>query len=305
MELVQIDKTGSPILMKSRFQRLMDLANTDSIILNTIEFRWSGPEWGWLDLEVLRDGEIVFEASISSVFKPFCELIPWLQNLAKSYRPCSVLSFDIERFYMQICCDYIGYRKVEERYQELALFTMSLDWDDDLNPAYYILPVKDFISKFYYSLHDYFITHKSVFMQEWQDYEYREDCLNFIEAELTSKELEKLIPRIGKGPEAPQSDQDIPVTEETAFAILDTITTCDPSVSDSALYRWICDNWVFSPYEEDEAIKDKRAACFHMMSNGEIEYDYEWCFSGVGAVVYPFLEQYRAHRKGRFQIDLN
>ncbi|MBR5299991.1 MAG: hypothetical protein IKU36_07055 [Bacteroidales bacterium] len=300
---MEINKEGSPVLMKSRFQRLLDLAEKDQIVLNTIEFRWSGPEYGWLDLEVLRDGEIVFEASISSVFKPFDELIPWLVNLVKSFRPCSVLSFDIERFYMQICCDCIGSMERDGKYQEVALFTLSLDWDEDLRPAYFILPVRDFIAKLYYSLHDYFKTHKSVFMHEWQDYEYDEHCLERIEADLTSKELEELLPRIGECPEIPQPNLDIPLTEEEAFAILDTITTRDQTISDSGLYRWICDNWVFSPYGEDEAIKDKRAACFLMMSEGEIEYDYEWCFSDDVVVVYPFLERYRVHQSSDSSLE--
>ena len=296
---MRIDKTQSPILMESRYRRLLDIAKSDAIMLNSIEFRWSGPEWGWLDLEVLRDGEIVLEASSSSVYKPFCKLIPWLQNLAGSFRPCSVLDFDIERFYMQICCDYIGHIKIGEKYQQIALFTLALDWDEDLKHAYFILPVHDFVGRLYYSLHDHFMTHKAAFMQEWQDHEFDDDCLNLIEAELTSKDLEKLIPRIGKAPEIQPPTIEIPVTEEAAFAILDAKCTNGQLVSNSEVYRWICDNWVFSHYDEDKAIKDKRAECFLMMSQGEIDYDFEWCFSNADSVVHTFLERYRSYKNTR------
>lgn len=141
--------------------------------------------------------------------------------------------------------------------------------------------------------------HQAVFMQEWMDYEYNENCLALIEAELTCKELEKLVPRIGKRPEIPLPNVDIPVTEAAAFCILDSITSNvqENELAESDLYRWICDNWVFSLPGEDESVREKRASCFMMMSDGKIEYDYEWCFSDAEHVVHLFLERYNKYRK--------
>lgn len=299
MSSIKLDTYGSPAQMKSRLHHLLELADSETVTLDSIEFRWSGPEVGWLDLDVLRNGEIAFQTSISWVYKPFCELIPWLLQLAKTYHPSSILDFDIERFQMQICCDYLGSKKKGKHHEDVALFTLALDWNDSLNPAYFVLPVNDFIEKLYYSLRDYFMTHKAVFMQEWQDHEYDDHCLSLIETELTSKELERLIPRSGKAPAIPPHTRDIPVTEKDAFARLDAIT--DPNqenpVAIDKLYRWICDNWVYSFFGEEKKIKDMRAACFKMMSGGETDYDYQWCFSDAEQVVYPFLGRYNAHRR--------
>lgn len=306
MKRLRIETFGSAIKLKSRFQRLLDIADSDYIKLNTIEFRWSGPEIGWLDLEVLCDGEIVLQTSISSIFKPFQDLIPWLHRLAESRTPCSVLEFDIEGFYMEICCDYLGKISRRNKYEDVALFTLAHDWDESLNHAYFVLPVHDFIRKLYYSLQDHFMKHQAVFMQEWMDYEYNENCLALIEAELTCKELEKLVPRIGKRPEIPLPNVDIPVTEAAAFCILDSITSNvqENELAESDLYRWICDNWIFSLPGEDESVRGKRASCFMMMSDGKIEYDYEWCFSDAEHVVHLFLERYSEYRRSDNKRDL-
>lgn len=65
----------------------------------------------------------------------------------------------------------------------------------------------------------------------------------------------------------------------------------------SYLYHWICDNWIFSLPGEEESVRGKRASCFMMMSDGKIEYDYEWCFSDAEHVVHLFLERYSEYRR--------
>lgn len=284
----------SPTQLKSRLYRLLELSGVDTVQLDTVEFRWSGPEAGWLDLDILRNGELAIQTSISYYPKPFIKLVPWLYQIAHKSNPSSILDLDIERHNLQICCDYLGYKKIGHRHENIALFTLSLDWDDNSNPAFFVLPVYEFIRRMYYSLHDYFILHKAAFMQCWFDYEYEDDCLERIEAELTSKELEKRVARKGTAPIIPPRNYDIPQTEQEAFAKLDALISLNPDAIflKKDLFRWICDNWVYGPKPETLTIKDKRAACFLMMSRGKYEYDDEWCFSYSEPVVYNFINRY-------------
>ena len=294
MSKVELNTYGSPAKLKSRLQRLLELSDVKDVQLDTIEFKWSGPDFGWLDLDVLRNGEVVFQVSISWVYSPFYYLIPWLLNLAKQRRPSSILDFDIERYQMQICCDYLGWIKKGDEDIDVALFTLALDWDESEKPAYFILSVHDFIRKLYYGLKDYFMLNKSLFMQEWFDHEYEDNCLELIEADITSSELESLLPRVDETPVIPLPNTDIPLSDEDAFARIDALIASSPSenLSGEEIYRWICANWIFSPNGENEEIKDKRAAWFKVMSGGKYEFDYEWCFDDAGPTVEAFLTRY-------------
>ena len=195
MNEISINTYGSPALLKSRLQRLLELSGLETIQLDTIEFRWAGPEVGWLDLDVLKNGDIAFQVSIGYFNNPFSTIVNWLVQLTKQYNPNSILDFDIERYQMQICCDYLGSRKKGNKDDDVALFTFSLDWDDNENPAYFILPVYEFIGQLYYSLNDYFQQNKTLFQEEWMNPVSDELDIAQVESELTSKELELLVVR--------------------------------------------------------------------------------------------------------------
>lgn len=299
MSNVALFRYGSPAQLKSRLQLLMELSDVKKVQLDTIEFRWSGPDVGWLDMTVLKNGEEVLSDSISYVYSPFPEMILWLLRMAKERYPSMILDFDIEGVQMQFCCDYLGWRKRGKKYEDIALFTISRDWNDKMKPVFFVLPVMEFIRQLYYSLQDYFHLHKAIFMQEWLEYQYEDDCLERIEADFTSAELESLVPRIGKPPVIPPHFTDIPRTDEEAFAQIDALmaSTHTKHMSGDELYRWICDNWIYSPKGEEKKILDKRAAWFKVMSAGEYEFAYDWCFDDASPTVNTFLGRYYSYVK--------
>lgn len=292
-----ISKYDRPSRFKARLQRLLELADVTTVQLDTIEFRWSGPDFGWLELDILKNGEVALSVSVSYVYSPFYYVIPWLTRLATEDNLTSFLDLDIERVHLDIFCDYLGWRKVGKVYQDVSLFTLCLDLDDDDNHVDFIMPVKEFVRQFYYSIRDYFLTHKPVFMQEWFEYQYDDDCLERIEKDLTSAELEAHVPRKGQAPIIPEYETDIPQSDEEGFAKMDALLAGNPEMKPEDLYRWICDNWIFSTLSEDEELRNKRAAWFQKMSGGEIEFDYDWCFEGAPPAVNAFLVRYSNHLK--------
>ena len=53
-KIATLTKYNAPILSKRRFQRLLEIGNSGSndIQLDDIDITFSGPEYGWLDVNI-------------------------------------------------------------------------------------------------------------------------------------------------------------------------------------------------------------------------------------------------------------
>ncbi|MBR0500911.1 MAG: hypothetical protein IJJ72_07955 [Bacteroidales bacterium] len=302
----------SPLQLKSRFDKLRELSEADHVNIDNVEFKFEGPECGWLDVEVLRDGESVYYFNMSDVYEPFKALNRWLLSLLNEWPTTTVFHFDAERYDQEITCDFIGLLEEGESCKAIALFTFSADWEDSYDPAFVIMPVNEFVRKFYYGLLDYYIANKQVFMQDWGNECEWEDNHYLLDAIIADKEIEKIIPRIGPRPEIFKPTTDVPVTEADAFARIDAMVTeedkkllIETPRSDEAIAKtkslglWIRNNWIYSPDGESHKMKVERSKCFRMMSNDELAYDFSWCFTDAHYVSFGFLDRYIEYLKGK------
>lgn len=304
---IQLKNYDSPITLKSRIRRLQEIqaAGPESVTLDSLRIKFKRVECGWLDADVIVNGKVVHLLEFSDVYEPFAELINWLLSLVEKRPTTSILNLDCEQFYQQFICDYLGYWQDGSTFKDVALFTLSADWDDEWSPAFMILPIETFVSKLYYGLHDYYLKNKPTFMLEWGNECDWMDDHNLLEKLIRNKKLEHLVPRKGIWPKEFMPSTDIPVTEADAFAILDAmlsekkrrlIAQLPRTKESAAQYREVCvwmrNNWIYSPDGESKELRQRRAECYNMMSAGEYTYDFEWCLSDAEVVAYIFLDRY-------------
>jgi hypothetical protein len=309
---IRLTNFDSPIQLKSRIQRLQEIqsAGPEKVRLDSFDIRFRGPDCGWLDSKVYVNGKEVYRMDFSDVYDPFEEIVKWLLSLISRRPSISVLSFDCENYYQQIVCDYLGNWKRREDYQDVALFTLCCDWRDDEPPAYMILPVEEFVYKFYYGLLDYYIANKPTFMIEWGNECEWDDNLFILDRVLRYSKLEKILPRRGEAPKPFTPSADFPVTEEAAFSALDSLLsesdrkelfTVPRSDDTGRRYRelgvWLRNNWLYSPDGESREMKERRFKCYQMMSDKKTEDGSSWDFSDTHYVPYEFLDRYEKYLK--------
>ena len=75
---VQIKLFRSPLKLKTRLKKLIELSEAKSFRIDTIDFRFEGPEYGWLDVDVINNGQVVYSFSMSDVYEPFEQINDWL-----------------------------------------------------------------------------------------------------------------------------------------------------------------------------------------------------------------------------------
>ena len=311
---IRLTNYDSPIQLKSRIQRLQEIqsAGPEKVRLDSFDIRFRGPDCGWLDSTVYVNGKEVYRMDFSDVYDSFEEIVKWLLSLINRRPSISVLSFDCEGYYQQIVCDYLGYWKRRKDYQDVALFTLCCDWRDDEPPAYMILPVEEFVYKFYYGLLDYYIANKPTFMIEWGNECEWDDNPFILDRVLRNSRLEKILPRKGAAPKPFTPSVDIPVTEEEAFSALDSMLsesdrkelfTVPRSDDTGRRYRelgvWLRNNWLYSPDGESREMKDRRFKCLQMMSDEKTEEGSSWDFSDTHYVPYEFLDRYEEYLKAK------
>ena len=308
---IQLKNFDSPITLKSRIQRLQEIqaAGPESVTLDTLQIKFTRVELGWLDADVIVNGKVVHLLEFSDVYEPFAELIGWLLSLVEKRPTTSILNLDCEQFYQQFICDYLGYWQDGDTFKDIALFTLSADWDDKLSPAFMIIPVETFVYKLYYGLLDYYLENKPSFMVEWGNECDWMDDHNLLEKSIRNKKLEHLMPRKGSWPKEFMPSIAIPVSEADAFAVLDSLLTEKerrliaklPRTNETgAKYRdvciWMRNNWIYSPDGESKELRQRRAECYQMMSADEYTYDFEWPLSDANVVTYIFLDRYLKHK---------
>ena len=309
---IHLTNYDSPITLRTRIQRIHNIqeAGADSVELDTFDIRFCGLEFGWLDAKVFVNGKESYMFEFSDVYDPLEGIVKWLLSLIEQRPTISVHNFDCERFYQQIICDYLGYWERRGGYKDIALFTLACDWRDDEPPAYMILPVEEFVYKFYYGLLDYYITNKPTFMIEWgNDCDWDDDPF-LLDKVLWNPEIEKRLPRKGKAPKPFVPSVDIPVTEAEAFSMLDAMIsekdrkelfTIPRSDETGRRYRELGtrlrNNWLYSPHNESKELKDRRFRCYQMMSDDKIEDGSSWDFSDTHYVPYEFLDRYGEYLK--------
>lgn len=311
---IRLTNFDSPITLKSRILRLQEIqsAGAEKVKLDSFDIRFRGPDCGWLDSKVYVNGKEVYRMDFSDVYDPFKELVQWLLSLIQRRPSISVLSFDCESYYQQIVCDYLGYWKRGEDYKDVALFTLACDWRDDEPPAYMILPVEEFVYKFYYGLLDYYIANKPTFMIEWGNECEWDDNPFILDKVLRNSKIERLLPRNCPEPKPFEPSSDIPVTEEDAFSALDSLLSESdrkelftiPRTNDTGRrYRelgvWLRNNWLYCPQGESKQMKERRFKCYQMMSDEKIEDGSSWDFSDTHYVPYEFLDRYEEYLKAK------
>ena len=300
----------SPITLRSRIQRLQGIqtSGAENVRLDSFDIRFSGPDCGWLDAKVIVNGKEAYTLEFSDVYDPFEDIVRWLLSLISRRPSISVLSYDCESYYQQFVCDYLGYRQRRDDYQDVALFTLCSDWRDDEPPAYMILPVEEFVYKFYYSLLDYYIANKPTFMLEWGNECDWDDDHYILDKVLRNPEIEKILPRRDAGPKPFMPSSDIPITEEEAFlALCAMLSEKDkkelftvPRTDDTGrrfreLGARLRNSWLYSPDSESKELKARRFKCYQMMSEEKIEDDSLWEFSDTHYAPYEFLERFGAY----------
>jgi len=191
--IATLTKYNAPILSKRRFERLLEIENsgTNEVKLDDINITFSGPEYGWLDVK-MEIGTQVFEFSISDVYQSFKELNEWFENIMTAEHHSGIFQFDCEGTYVQFCCDYLGYWKQKKTSQDIALFTICNDFENN-TLIMGVLALEDFVSAFYYGLLDYFRAHKDLFEKHWSEKDSDEVDLSRLEREMSSAVIEKVL----------------------------------------------------------------------------------------------------------------
>ena len=157
-----------------RADRLAEIyRHIDTIRLSEFDMRISGPENGWLEVNFILDRREVFTFEPSDSFTPFPDLKAWLTDMLNFTKvPSKSFTVDCESYETIFSYDYIGNIKTKKTCEPSVFIQIGDDTpvDEEKSMIQFIVPVRQFVSVFYFKLRDYMIENRRLFSRNWSLY---------------------------------------------------------------------------------------------------------------------------------------
>ena len=167
----------------------------------SIEF--AGPEHGWLEIYFKIEGGQPFLIEASDVYPPFRSLKKWLEDMLDyDTIPSESLKIDSESYNVVLSYVFMGYNASDGTYDPIVQIRASDDIDrkdisNDYEPEIqFVVPVKLFVSKFYYSLKGYLETNRQIFRKHWRVPNGEWFDFRAVMRSLASKKIEQTLGRV-------------------------------------------------------------------------------------------------------------
>ena len=162
---MKIDYSYS-VCVQEKAELLQKVYSSNEIEVDTFDINFSGPEYGWLEAEIIINGESRYTILMSDVYPPFKDLVRWLEDIYEHWNiPSKTVGINNESFNVFLSFDYLG--RIDEIEEHVGLFTIGEEWDHIV--LSFVAPIAKVVKTIYLKLRRYVLKHQTEFRREWDD----------------------------------------------------------------------------------------------------------------------------------------